>query len=81
MVLNYMAKKKLNILITGAGGYIGTRLYEYLSIDEENMQSDKDVDIIDTCWFSKGYEDTIVEDYKTMSKEFYSEYLILILTV
>ena len=34
------------ILIIGGNGYIGTRLYEYLSIDEENMQSDKDIDII-----------------------------------
>ena len=66
-------------LIIGGNGYVGTRLHEYLSVDEENMRSDKDVDIIDTCWFSKGYEDTIVEDYKTMSKEFYSEYDTIIL--
>ena len=28
------------VLIIGGNGYIGTRLYEYLSIDEENMPSD-----------------------------------------
>ena len=39
------------VLIIGGNGYIGANLYPYLSIDEENMQSDKDVDIIDTCWF------------------------------
>jgi len=70
------------VLIIGGNGYIGTRLYEYLSIDEENMQSDKDVDIIDTCWFvglDKPIEDTIIEDYRNMSKEFYSEYDTIIL--
>ena len=67
------------VLIIGGNGYIGTRLYEYLSIDEENMQSDKDIDIIDTCWFGKVIEDTIVEDYRNMSKEFYSEYDTIIL--
>ena len=69
-------------LIIGGNGYIGTRLSEYLRIDEENMQSDKDVDIIDTCWFvglNKPIEDTIIEDYRNMSKEFYSEYDTIIL--
>jgi len=67
------------VLIIGGNGYIGTRLYGYLSIDEENMQSDKDIDIIDTCWFGKIIEDTIVEDYRNMSKDFYSEYDTIIL--
>jgi nucleoside-diphosphate-sugar epimerase len=58
------------VLIIGGNGYVGTRLYNYL---------DFDVDVIDTCWFSKGYDDTIVKDYKTMSKEFYSEYDTIIL--
>ena len=58
------------ILIIGGNGYIGTRLYNYL---------DFDVDVIDTCWFGKVIEDTIVADYKTMSKEFYSEYDTIIL--
>ena len=60
------------VLIIGGNGYIGANLYPYLS-------SDKDVDIIDTCWFGKEFNDTIVEDYKTMSKEFYSEYDTIIL--
>ena len=70
------------VLIIGGNGYIGTKLHQYLSIDEENMQSDKDVDIIDTCWFvglDKPIEDTIIEDYRNMSKEFYSEYDTIIL--
>ena len=58
------------ILIIGGNGYIGTRLYNYL---------DFDVDVIDTCWFCKVIEDTIVADYKTMSKAFYSEYDTIIL--
>ena len=67
------------VLIIGGNGYIGTRLYEYLSIDEENMQSDKDVDIIDTCWFGKVIEDTIVEDYRNKTSEFFSKYDTIIL--
>ena len=67
------------ILIIGGNGYIGTRLYEYLSIDEENMQSDKVIDIIDTCWFGKVIEDTIVEDYRNKTSEFFSKYDIIIL--
>ena len=57
------------ILLIGGNGYVGTRLYNYLD----------DVDVIDTCWFGKLIESTIVEDYKTMSKEFYSEYDTIIL--
>ena len=67
------------VLIIGGNGYIGTRLYGYLSIDEENMQSDKDIDIIDTCWFGKIIEDTIVEDYRNMNSEFFSKYDTIIL--
>ena len=69
------------VLIIGGNGYVGTKLYYYLSVDEENMSSDKDIDIIDTCWFGKIIDDnnTIVHDYKNMSKEFYSEYDAIIL--
>jgi Nucleoside-diphosphate-sugar epimerases len=67
------------VLIIGGNGYIGTRLYEYLSIDEENMQSDKEIDIIDTCWFGKVIEDTIVEDYRNKTSEFFSKYDTIIL--
>ena len=35
----------MKVLIIGGNGYIGTKLHQYLSIDEENMQSDKDIDI------------------------------------
>ena len=67
------------VLIIGGNGYIGTRLYEYLSIDEENMQTDKEIDIIDTCWFGKVIEDTIVEDYRNKTSEFFSKYDTIIL--
>ena len=67
------------VLIIGGNGYIGTRLYEYLSIDEENMPTDKDIDIIDTCWFGKVIEDTIVEDYRNKTSEFFSKYDTIIL--
>ena len=62
-----------NILIIGGNGYVGTQLYNYL---------DYNVDVIDTCWFvglDKPIEDTIIEDYRNMSKEFYSEYDTIIL--
>ena len=72
------------ILIIGGNGYIGTRLHHYLYTNRDKLVidqfvSDYGVDIIDTCWFGKVIEDTIVEDYKTMSKEFYSEYDTIIL--
>ena len=67
------------VLIIGGNGYIGTKLYEYFSIDDENMQSDKDIDIIDTCWFGKVIEDTIVEDYRNKTSEFFSKYDTIIL--
>ena len=59
-----------NILIIGGNGYIGTQLYNYLG---------SSVNVIDTCWFGKSIEETLVKDYKTMSKEFYSEYDTIIL--
>jgi len=59
-----------NILIIGGNGYVGTQLYNYLG---------SSVDVIDTCWFGKSIEETLVKDYKTMSKEFYSEYDTIIL--
>ena len=58
------------ILIIGGNGYVGTQLYNYLG---------SNVDVIDTCWFGKTIEETIVEDYKTMSKEFYLGYETIIL--
>ena len=59
-----------NILIIGGNGYVGTQLYNYLG---------SSVNVIDTCWFGQSIEETLVKDYKTMSKEFYSEYDTIIL--
>ena len=70
------------ILIIGGNGYIGTKLHQYLSIDEENNTTDKEIDIIDDCWFTglnKPIEGTIIKDYRDMTKEFYSQYDNIIL--
>ena len=70
------------VLIIGGNGYIGTKLHQYLSIDEENNTTDKEIDIIDDCWFTglnKPIEGTIIKDYRDMTKEFYSQYDNIIL--
>ena len=58
------------LLIIGGNGYIGTKLYQYLISYQGGTEYL--VDVIDTCWFGKSIEETIVKDYKTMSKEFYT---------
>ena len=65
------------VLIIGCNGYIGTKLYQYLISYQGG--TGYLVDVIDTCWFGQSIEETIVKDYKTMSKEFYSEYETIIL--
>ena len=65
------------VLIIGGNGYIGTKLYQYLISYQGG--TGYLVDVIDTCWFGKSIEETLVKDYKTMSKEFYSEYDTIIL--
>ena len=65
------------VLIIGGNGYIGTKLYQYLISYQGG--TGYLVDVIDTCWFGQSIEETIVKDYKTMSKEFYSEYETIIL--
>ena len=70
------------ILIIGGNGYIGTKLHQYLSLDEHNNPSDKKIDIIDACWFAglnKPIEGTIIEDYRNMTTDFYSKYDSIIL--
>jgi UDP-glucose 4-epimerase len=61
------------VLIIGGNGYIGTHLFNFLNNDEFL------VDVVDTCWFQKTIEKTIVDDYKNLSKEFYSEYDSIVL--
>ena len=46
------------ILLIGGNGYVGTRLYKYLLNTSAKM-----IDVMDTCWFGKSIEGTIVEDY------------------
>ncbi len=41
-----MEKNKLNILLVGGAGYIGTRLCEHLSV-----YNNVEVDVVDLCWF------------------------------
>ena len=65
------------VLIIGGNGYIGTKLYQYLISYQGG--TGYLVDVIDTCWFGQSIEETIVKDYKTMSKGFYSEYETIIL--
>ena len=65
------------VLIIGGNGYIGNKLYQYLISYQGG--TGYLVDVIDTCWFGQSIEETIVKDYKTMSKEFYSEYETIIL--
>ena len=61
------------VLILGGNGYIGTRLFSFLT------DNGFFVDVVDACWFEKTIEKTIVDDYKNLSKEFYSEYDSIIL--
>lgn len=61
------------ILLLGGNGYIGCRLYEYIK------QQGYDVTNVDLCWFGKIYEETIVSDYDSLSKEFLNQYSHIIL--
>jgi nucleoside-diphosphate-sugar epimerase len=66
-----MADKK--ILILGGNGYIGSNLYPFLK------EKGYDVDNVDACWFDKIYPETIVRDFKDLTKEELSEYTDVIL--
>ena len=65
--------KDKKILIIGGNGYIGSKLYESLLIQKY------DVDNLDICWFGKIYDETIVKDYKDLSKSELSKYTHIIL--
>ena len=65
-----MVKK---ILLIGGNGYIGSRLYDYL------LESNTSVANIDLCWFGQIYPETIVKDYKDLTKEELSEYSHIVL--
>jgi UDP-glucose 4-epimerase len=61
------------ILIIGGNGYIGSRLYEYL------LDLDYDVTNIDLGWFGNIHQKTIIQDYKTLTKEELEKYTHIIL--
>jgi UDP-glucose 4-epimerase len=65
-----MVKK---ILIIGGNGYIGSRLYDHL------VETNHDVTNLDLCWFGQIYPETIVKDYKDLTKEELSEYSHIVL--
>lgn len=61
------------ILLIGGNGYIGSRLYDYL------LELNYNVDNIDLCWFGKIYPETIVKDYKDLTKEELGKYSHIVL--
>lgn len=61
------------ILLIGGNGYIGSRLYDHL------LNLNYDVTNIDLCWFGKIYDETIVMDYKNLTKEELNKYSHIIL--
>lgn len=61
------------ILLIGGNGYIGSNLYEHL------ISKGYSVDNIDLCWFGKIYEETIIDDYKNLSKDKINSYTHIIL--
>jgi nucleoside-diphosphate-sugar epimerase len=65
--------KEKNILLLGGNGYIGSRLYEHL------LSSWYRVDNVDLCWFGKLYDETLVVDYKHLTKEHISKYSHIVL--
>ena len=60
------------ILLIGGNGYIGSRLYDYLS-------PNYDITNVDACWFGKIYDETIEIDYKDLTKKFISQFSHIIL--
>jgi UDP-glucose 4-epimerase len=61
------------ILIIGGNGYIGSKLYEHL------LNLDYDVTNIDLGWFGNIHQKTIIQDYKTLTKEELEKYTHIVL--
>ena len=61
------------VLLIGGNGYIGSKLFPYLT----NLNHD--VDVVDTCWYGQTIENTIVKDYRDLSEDFLSKYKTIIL--
>ena len=61
------------ILLIGGNGYMGSRIYEYL------LSEGYIIDNVDLCWFGKVFDETIVEDYRNLTKEIIQKYTHIIL--
>jgi nucleoside-diphosphate-sugar epimerase len=61
------------ILLIGGNGYIGSRLYDHL------LELNYNITNLDLCWFGQIYPETLVKDYKDLTKEELSEYSHIIL--
>lgn len=60
------------ILIIGGNGYIGSRLMHDLS-------SSYDMSSVDICWFGKNLGNSLEVDYRTLSKQYLSNFDVIIL--
>ena len=65
--------KKTKILLLGGNGYIGSALYTKL------LKNKFKVDNVDLCWFGKVFPETIIKDYKDLTKEEVQQYTHIIL--
>jgi len=64
--------KNKKVLILGSNGYVGSRL--------QHEWNDKyELTLVDTCWFNKPTEHTIVTDINNLSKSFVQSHDIVIL--
>ena len=65
--------KQKKVLLLGGNGYIGCRLYEHF------LSENREVVNVDICVYDKVFEETVVENYKNLSKEFISQFSHVIL--
>lgn len=61
------------VLLLGGNGYVGCRLYEYLS------SMGHDVDNVDMCWFGKVYSETLDVNYDYLTKDYLRDFSHIIL--
>jgi nucleoside-diphosphate-sugar epimerase len=60
------------VLLIGGNGYIGNRLFE-------DYLNHYDITSVDTSWYGKPIYNTIEEDYKNLSQNFYKNFDVIIL--
>ncbi len=63
----------MKILILGGNGYIGSRLYKHLT------SKSYDVTNVDTTWYSKIYNETVVDDFNNLSVSYLSQFTHIVL--